>query len=62
MSDPSPPRALPLRVSDWPAEWLYNVRERVAIMQEDPSRTPEEHRARAVEVTRTEYRRRLEDA
>lgn len=60
MGDPSPPRDLPPRVSDWPAEWLYAVRERVAIMQEDPSRTPEEWRAVAVEITRAEYRRRLE--
>ena len=50
--------SLPARVSDWPEEWLYNVRERHAIMREDPTRTDAEHRANAEAVTRAEYRRK----
>jgi hypothetical protein len=56
------PGDLPARVSDWPEDWLYAVRERLGIMVEDPSRTPAEWRARAVEVVREQARKCASEA
>ena len=52
---------LPTHPADWPEEWLYNVRERHAIMREDPTADDAEHRRRAIETTRAEYRRIYEE-
>ena len=57
-TDRANPGALPARVSDWPEEWLYAVRERHGIMREDPTKTDAEHRRLAEVATRAEYRRK----